>query len=242
MKFTRGDTTVAFEKLWFLQKKHAQRYATLDPSSPYNPRHDLNKLALPPLLKHLKNREDIPVFNSLPEGTPKEDFVRSLLFADAQNYTTPSEFISRNISFFIPPTKDALRTTIPSLKLHNIPKDVNPSASHDFVREFDLWTNIKNWNKDAIKVWTNAIIEDRVSRSVRNSEVDEEPLENVLRRAWGKLVHGYIRWAIVAGRPGPDGAVSMSILGREETVRRFELARDVVMETSERDTGREKAE
>jgi glutamyl-tRNA synthetase len=28
LKITRGNTVVAFEKLWFLQKAHAQRFAT----------------------------------------------------------------------------------------------------------------------------------------------------------------------------------------------------------------------
>lgn len=30
LKITRGNTVVAFEKLWFLQKAHAQRFAATD--------------------------------------------------------------------------------------------------------------------------------------------------------------------------------------------------------------------
>ena len=232
MKFTRGDTTVAFEKLWFFQRKHAQRYISLPPSTPYNPRHDLNKLALKPLLKHLEERsikEDLTIFKNLPQET-KEDFIRSLLHADAQNYTTPSEFIDRNLYFFIRPTKDQLRSAIPSLKLHNIPAKANPSVLSSFAKEFAALSRIENWDKDQLKAWTNTLIEKRLWRIMEDVGSDEESLEGLFRKAWSKLVHGYIRWAIAAGKPGPEGAVSMGILGKEETVRRFERAGDVMME------------
>jgi len=72
-------------------------------------------------------------------------------------------------------------------------------------------------------------MEKQLWRSLDEVGSDEEKLEGLFKKAWGKAMHGYIRWAIGAGRPGPDGVVSMAILGKEETLRRFELARGVMM-------------
>ncbi|TVY43241.1 Glutamate--tRNA ligase, mitochondrial [Lachnellula occidentalis] len=224
LKFTRGDTIVAFEKLWFLQRRQASRYVSLPPSTPYNPRHDINKLALPLLLKHLAERSD------LPEGPPPtEDFVRALLWADAQNYTTPSEFITRNITFFTPPTSSDLRNTLPSLKLHNIPARANHSVPPSFATEFASLSGIEDWSAAKLKAWTTELMEKQLRRSLDEVGSDEEKLRDLFKKAWAKAMHGYIRWAIAAGKAGPDGAVSMAILGKEETLRRFDLAREVMM-------------
>jgi hypothetical protein len=51
---------------------------------------------------------------------------------------------------------------------------------------------------------------------------------NRIIKAWSKLIHKYIRWVIAAGQPGPDGAESMEILGREETLARFAVAAEVL--------------
>ncbi|TVY21786.1 Mitochondrial glutamate--tRNA ligase [Lachnellula arida] len=229
LKFTRGDTTVAFEKLWFLQRRHAYRYVSLPPSTPYNPRHDINKLALPLLLKHLSER---PELSESPP--PTEDFVRSLLWADAQNYTTPSDFITRNITFFIPPTSSDLHATIPSLKLHNIPAreltaPANSCISALFAAEFRSLSRVENWSTPNLVAWTKALVQRQLRHSLDAGLVEDDKLTALFRKAWGKVMHQYIRWAIAAGRPGPDGLASMEILGERETLRRFELARKVVM-------------
>ena len=69
----------------------------------------------------------------------------------------------------------------------------------------------------------------QIWQSLDEAGSDEENLEGLFKKAWSRAVHGYIRWAIAAGHPGPDGVVSMGILGKEETLRRFELAKEVMM-------------
>ncbi|TVY62259.1 Mitochondrial glutamate--tRNA ligase, partial [Lachnellula suecica] len=241
MKFTKGDTIVAFEKLWFLQKRHALRYASLDPSTPITPRNDLNKLALEPLVKYIDERnsqEPLPFYESLSPGTSRTDFVRSLLWADAQNYTTPFEFLARNISFFIPPTKATLASTIPTFKLRNVPEGIKHDIAVPLLLDsLDLYTRSSslttNWSKEKLKKYISKVINERVEHSISEAYPDskdiEEAVKGAVSRAWGRLVHGYVRWAIAAGKPGPDGSVSMSILGREETLRRLKLARSIVM-------------
>lgn len=69
----------------------------------------------------------------------------------------------------------------------------------------------------------------QLQRTLGAELVEEHELAPLFRKAWAKVVHQYIRWVIAAGRPGPDGLVSMELLGKEETLRRFELARKVTM-------------
>lgn len=61
--------------------------------------------------------------------------------------------------------------------------------------------------------------------------------QQVIKKSWMRLVHGYIRWAIAGGQSGPDGADCMAILGKEETLRRFAFAK-VVMEEQMRALGK----
>lgn len=58
----------------------------------------------------------------------------------------------------------------------------------------------------------------------------QESAQKVIRKSWTKLVHGYIRWAIAGGQSGPDGADIMAILGREESLRRLKVAREIMEE------------
>jgi len=64
---------------------------------------------------------------------------------------------------------------------------------------------------------------------------EDEALTLRFSKAWSTFVHRYIRWAIMGAKSGPDGSVAMGILGREEALRRLELAKEVVLETYRKD-------
>jgi glutamyl-tRNA synthetase len=240
LKFTRGDTKVAFEKLWYLQRKHTQHYATLDPST-VDPRKDLNLLAVKPIVKSLeerRSRQELPTYEALQPGAPREHFVRSLLLADARNYTNPEQFINRSISFFSPPTKESLQKTILdwNWKLHYVPRETNKKISpSEFLELLEVYDQIpeKTWNKGELKFWTDTIIKSMLMKSIDETPelTEDEALTLSFQKAWGAFLHKYIRWATMGARSGPDGSVAMSILGREETLRRFALAKKVVLET-----------
>lgn len=95
VKFTKGNTTVTFGKLHFLQRKHAAIRAAaggpkfqemivnvarllLSPDSPYK---EWNKVV----------RSPIP-----------DDYIAEIIKADADNYTDANEFLYRNSFFFRP--------------------------------------------------------------------------------------------------------------------------------------------
>ncbi|PVH89661.1 hypothetical protein DL98DRAFT_507933 [Cadophora sp. DSE1049] len=240
MKYTRGDSIVGFEKLDFLQKRHAARYASM-PEESDNPLHSLRYLAVKPIVKILDERlakQDLPVYATYPEGEAREDFISSILSVDAQNYTNPSDFIQRNIHFFIAPTLSEISVSIPNFKLHKVPPRIPYVPAPETMLLFHGIADIQNedWRSEIIRERISWITEQGAGLSLTALSEERggdaswrtEELERVMSKAWAKLVHGYLRWAVAAGKPGPDGAEMMSILGREETVRRLQFAEGVM--------------
>jgi glutamyl-tRNA synthetase len=138
MKYTRGDSVIGFEKLWFLQKRHATRYASTQAKSPLdqNPLHSLQELAVKPILALLDQPStfsDYSFYQSITRPEDREHMVQRLVFADAQNYTNPADFIQRNIHFFTPPSVEAIAATVPALKLHKIPLQFSDTVSKGII-------------------------------------------------------------------------------------------------------------
>ncbi|KAE8444861.1 hypothetical protein EG329_014109 [Mollisiaceae sp. DMI_Dod_QoI] len=243
MKYTRGDSVVSFEKLWFLQRKLAARYASIPDPFPTNPLHSLTGLAIKPMVKLLDLRtatENLSLFASIPEGEARENYVRSIILVDAQNYTTPTDFIARNIYFFVRPSLKKLHEKIPSMKLHNVPSSIQYAISSNTIALFRNISSIpdSDWNLASIKEMTAFIISRGVTTSIASVK-PEEPVDLeagmgvTLQKAWSKLVHTYLRWAIFAGNQGPDGSETMRILGKEETGKRLEVAEKIMLKELE---------
>ncbi|KAH7419287.1 hypothetical protein BKA64DRAFT_751729, partial [Cadophora sp. MPI-SDFR-AT-0126] len=218
MKYTRGDSIVGFEKLDFLQKRHTARYASMSEEAD-NPLHSLRHLAVKPIVKILNERlakQDLPVYGAYSEGEAREDFIYSILTIDAQKYTNP----------------------IPNLKLHKVPLGIPYIPAPETMLLFSGIAEIQDedWRSEVIRERIAWIVEQGAELSLTALSEEKgddaswrtEELERVVSKAWAKLVHGYLRWAVAAGKPGPDGAETMSILGREETVRRLQLAGGVM--------------
>ena len=236
MKYTKGDTIVSFEKLWFLQKRHAARYASLPREAPQNPRHDLAALALKPIVKLLGQRaakEDMSFYSTISSDSMKENYVRSILWADAQNYTQPNEFINRNIYFFVPPSEQKLQASLPALTLRQIPPTVYPTVQPaSFISLIDSITELESitWSIPEIKNWIHWVINQGAASSLAGVVEPNADLDAMVRKAWTKLVYQYIRWATAAGKPGPDCAETLGFLGKEETVERLKFSKRILLQ------------
>ena len=228
MKFTTGDTVVTFDKLWYLQRAHADRYVSSDEGA------DPAKLSLltVPITRVLKQGNLVNEGGLVLNHHRVDDYLPKLLHADARNYTNAPAFVERNKYFFEAPKRADLAQCQPSLSLHGVPTGIrNPASAKIFGTVLSLlrnitdddWTakNIRKYiNDDIIKTKTAATLLD----FIESDGADLNMTRNRVAKAWSKLIHKYIRWVIAAGLPGPDGAESMEILGREETLARLTVA------------------
>jgi len=99
LKFTRGNTTVLMEKMWYLQKNHVQRLCE-------DTRQGTNRKALQPVLDKIipeVERQYPDLASALPLASQKlsvATYCRNILLADSASYQTASQFVDRNWYFF----------------------------------------------------------------------------------------------------------------------------------------------
>ncbi|KAH7068011.1 hypothetical protein BKA63DRAFT_520943 [Paraphoma chrysanthemicola] len=95
LKFTKGNTTVTFGKLHFLQRKHAALRAQAGGEKLQDMVHNVVRLLVSPESPY-KNWTKVI-------NTPwPDDYVSKIIQVDADNYTNANEFLYRNSFFFEP--------------------------------------------------------------------------------------------------------------------------------------------
>ncbi|RKF72809.1 Glutamate--tRNA ligase, mitochondrial [Golovinomyces cichoracearum] len=236
MKFTKGDSIVCYDKLNFLQRRHAARYASLPPSD--QPLHSLYHLAVVPIYRELEYRsklEDLTTYSKIPPGESRRNFIQQVLQADSSNYTNPKEFIDRNIYFFVAPSKKTLS--------QNMSSKIKIYESHD-SNEVDIETllilfrtineiDLDEWEIEILRKRVNWIIEQR-TEIITGSEIEKVGISSDLKsrketlKSWSKFVHEYLRWALCAGKSGPDGITILFLLGKENVSERLRRAETLV--------------
>ncbi|KAJ6113607.1 Glutamate--tRNA ligase [Penicillium sp. IBT 18751x] len=210
LKFTRGNTTVAFEKLWFLQKAHAQRFAANG-----GPEFDdmVNRVCEVVEENYLN-----PNFERILKGRTLPEYIAPLIRADAKSYTTAKEFAERNATFFAtkldrPPytpvsSPSPSNPTVPMLALHTAAAALTLVPSAHWNIEMHR-SNISSYDgSDSVEI---------------PSEVDTSSVAT--DKVFKKELYHYLRWALSASAPGPGMPETMTILGRDETVRRLQDAK-----------------
>ena len=99
LKFTRGNTMVLMEKMWFLQKAHVQRLCE-------ETRSGRNKKAMKPVLDRVVaevERKYVDLASALPLTSQKLSvaaYCRNILLADSAAYQNAAQFVDRNSYFF----------------------------------------------------------------------------------------------------------------------------------------------
>ncbi|ELR02315.1 Glutamate--tRNA ligase mitochondrial [Pseudogymnoascus destructans] len=240
-KFTKGDTKVSFDKLWFLQRQHAQRIIT----SAKTP--DDVQSIIQPILAALKQKCSSC---SIPESsTPadQQDRLLQILKSDAPNYKNASDFVERHKYTFDGPSAEALIsikspiTVIGHLcHLSNLPEEIKPEVVNSSIVKVVQQVSTMLTQEDPLlstdekgkrlRAHFSDVVQNTVSQNLREINVsDNEELFVALKKSWAALLHQYIRWALVADTPGPDSASLMTALGPMETLRRFDLAEKVAL-------------
>lgn len=93
MRFTKGETTVTPDKLWFLQKAHAARRAARGGSE------------LQEMVARCAEELQCSEFEdwNFRGAVSTEEYLSSIVRLDAKNYLTPTDFLRRNDYFFRDP-------------------------------------------------------------------------------------------------------------------------------------------
>ncbi|KAJ5900759.1 Glutamate--tRNA ligase [Penicillium subrubescens] len=222
LKITRGNTVVAFEKLWFLQKAHAQRFAAT------------GGLQFDEMVNRVctvvEDGYSVDKLSPILQGRALSEYIAPLLRADAKTYTTAEEFTQRNSTFFTTQLARAPYTSTSSTSTEA--PTVPMQALHTAAAALTLvppahWTiethraNITSYDgSDTVTIpaeTADAINPDKIFK---------------------KELYHYLRWALSASAPGPGIPEIMTILGREETVRRIQdaktLTKSLVPQTGRR--------
>jgi glutamyl-tRNA synthetase len=153
LKFTKGNTTVTFGKMQFLQRKHAVLRAQ-------NGGPPLDELVQN--VKTLLTTPDTPYkewSSILPPNTSLEKYISEIISADGENYTNANEFLYRNAFFFQP-----LR---PYLKSPPV------STSSDIPMRAHLLSEIPEgeWNKENLKQKVHEVIDGRSEGKIGSKDV-----------------------------------------------------------------------
>ncbi|KAK2871666.1 hypothetical protein FQN49_002955 [Arthroderma sp. PD_2] len=215
LKLTKGNTVVAFEKLWFLQKAHAKRYAAEG-----GPQFDImTQQVVSATQKRFGPDQLSPIF----KGRPLDEYVAPLLREGARSYTTAKDFIAQNFSFFTqtldrPPYTSAAAAKNPST---DIQPAVSISTLHTAAAALSMVPE-EHWTAETHRANISSYIFSDTTTSTSGGDATSA---NIEREARKELFH-YLRWALSGGDPGIGIPASMEILGRDETVRRLKDARE----------------
>ncbi|THX70050.1 hypothetical protein D6D04_10058 [Aureobasidium pullulans] len=220
LKFTKGNSIVSFDKLWFLQKNHAKiiieramQSSTADPS-------------FENLLDLLESAARTAYPNSRALATQDlRIYMTKILFIDAKTYENPSSYVERNAYFFTtsPPASPSPDTSISKSDLHTAAMDVLKNfdqtvTNSNVIISAPTYTEIKTRLDATIAEYAKVIGEVIQQRATVDGEVDKTRMKE-----WSKHLHHYLREKLCFGRPGPGSSQVMAVLGHEECWRRLEV-------------------
>jgi glutamyl-tRNA synthetase len=136
LKFTKGNTVVTFDKLHFLQRKHAAERAKKGGKG-------LDQM-VQSVLKVIQDPEGPYSDWKAPQGTTPESIIKHVIQTDPENYTNANEYVYRHAYLFNPPRKP---------DTSNVPADV--------VERSKMLGDVQEWNKDELMKKMHEIIDGR---------------------------------------------------------------------------------
>lgn len=161
------------------------------------------------------------------QGRTLPEYIAPLLRADAKSYTDAKSFVQRNSTFFTthlsrpsyhpafsPASSSSAPTTVPMQLLHTAAAALTLVPSTHWTIETHR-ANINYYDGGAA-----------IETSSPPSSTEEEPLSPAAgNKLFKKELYHYLRWALSGSAPGPGIPETITILGREETVRRLQDAK-----------------
>lgn len=201
LKFTKGNTIAAPNKLFHLQKQYAQQYAEKEEGEEYLAMIDK---VLAVAEEHLQAHPESRIYST----SELKERIAALLNVDAKNYTTPLQFVERNAHFFFIEPRD---------KYRHGPNDAGLTENTGRIADHLKASLPEQWDELSLREAFDNMANTLSTESGPNSE-----------KASRASVQHFLRWALTGGRPGPTLILTMSILGRDVSLKRIEDATAVL--------------
>lgn len=152
------------------------------------------------------------------QGRDLSEYITPLLRADAKSYTTAQEFVERNSTFFS--TKLDRAPYTPASASSDATPSVPMLALHTAAAALTL-VPPAHWGIETHRF--NISSYDGSESVVLPTDGDSSP--KAKDKIFKKELYHYLRWALSASAPGPGIPETMTILGRDETLRRLQDAK-----------------
>jgi glutamyl-tRNA synthetase len=217
LKFTKGNSIVSFDKLWYLQKNHAKiiieramQSSTSDPSFE----------TLIDLIESAANNAYLE--SQTVSGLDLKTHIMNILFIDSKTYENPTSYVERNAYFFtnLPPISPSTESSIPTSDLHDAALEAmsNVDTASVALNTSTDYAQVKRQLDTAISEYARVIGDICQTRSTVDGQVEKEKAKE-----WSKSLHRYLREKLCFGRPGPSSSQVMAVLGYEECMKRLTM-------------------
>ena len=196
LKITKGNTIVAFEKLNYLQEKHALRRIQANG--------DAFERIIRDVAVALLESHGAPIVTKFIGKRNLRDVVASMLHIKSLSYLNPQQFV-QNLGFLFKELNAQTRN-IADMKVVDVSlyKDLRTAASTlSFVPE-------EHWEKETLRNHLH--------------QIKLEQADPADTKAATKSMYKFLRWALLGGAPGPDLPSTMEILGRDVSLARIKEA------------------
>jgi glutamyl-tRNA synthetase len=175
-------------------------------------------------LQNLNNRG--PQFlttnsNTILNGRTISQYVAPLIRADAKSYTGAQDFAQRNSTFFSPKLDRAPYVPASSASLAS--PEVPMQALHTAAAALTL-VPPAHWNIETHR-FNISSYDGSDSVVLPAAGADSTTAAVATDKIFKKELYHYLRWALSASAPGPGIPETMTILGRDETLRRIQDAK-----------------
>ncbi|KAF2156569.1 hypothetical protein K461DRAFT_272621, partial [Myriangium duriaei CBS 260.36] len=236
LKFTKGNSVVSLDKLWYLQRQHARRKAEKVKQDPESVR------GLDDIVQYLAKDERTlnlqSQIASILGVRSREDYLRCIVLADAGNYESSSSFLD-NSNFYLktygsdPTTLHARESESPQQQ-HSIEKIVaefmNDAETVEDLRLWDKADNARSERLFTVMSGANSSLSKRLTeiclkeaRRMSDVTLDDASVKKTTEyKALSKQLHDYLRTKLTfTSDPGPASVMIMVVLGYEEARRRL---------------------
>ncbi|KAL8706885.1 MAG: hypothetical protein Q9201_000154 [Fulgogasparrea decipioides] len=221
LKFTKGNTVVEPHKLMYLQKKFAAKYI----SEGGREFQTIVDRVFEASRQEFENpawhhpQESLPGYLS---GDELRNLIASVLKVTAENYTSPKAFFDNYRYFFY-------NEPLPS-------KGSNPRLIELYATSAALWPHLRVVNSNLRQLppaeWTDGIINQKTQEIVNEVSSALERIgdesHKLDEKAVYKSIQSYLRLAVARGSSGPPMHTTMSLLGREVSLRRLDELADLL--------------